>query len=362
MFKRRVLEANKKLNKDKILIEAAESTGRLLVGTEVNNAYDTSMILGELDEKYKQYLSEPKLIINKVQAIEFLKKTVQYALNKRPGDAEIIREIALEESLNGDPLPMLMGKWSIGDSDKKIAKFLRIYLNDQDLAKLIVKKNILGFHGTKSGALVSILNHGAILTAEEARSNGVELVTGERAYSPSGGQPTISFADWRNTDSIIEYTGEKAKNMSLDRLENDLVELKNQIESAKIHLSGKYLTNYLSACDDLEKKINFIKRNPKSLEAELMLLDFPIALAFGGDESDKHCESIYDVSNLTGDCVIDCAESDIVGEFLIKTKRLSLDRVPAIATTREHVAQLRKILDKFGYKNLEVIKLESLNR
>lgn len=355
------MEASKSGENAVDLKSFAKSAGRLLVIDEVEVLNDGSRLLEEIDRKYEYELGDPNTMSMKLDGISLLKKTALNAVRKKPEVSLQIMEIALKETLHGYSIPEVLGKWRTGDEEAKAAQLIIIYLADPKLAELIVGRNILGFHGTRSGALVSILKNGALLSAEEARSNGVGLVTGERSYSPAESQPTISFSDWREPKSIFEYSGSSAKNTTLEQLESDLIELNKEMENAKKYLSGKYLANYINMRDDLANKIDYIKNNPNSVESELMLSDFPIAFAFSGDENDVHYETIYDVKNTEGDCIIERASSDIPGEFLIKAPRVPLERVPAIATTSEHMKQLRTILDKFAYTNIKVVNLDSLN-
>lgn len=355
------MEASKSGENAVDLKRFAKSAGRLLAIDEVEVLNDGSRLLEEIDKKYVAELTDPNPMTMKLDGINLLKNTALNAVRNKPELSPQIMEIVLKETLHGYSIPEMLGKWSIGDEEAKMAQLLKILLVDSELAELIVGRNILGFHGTRSGALVGILQNGAILSAEEARSNRVGLVTGERLHSSAKGQPTISFSDWREPKSILQYSGSSAKNKTLGQLENELAELNNEMENAKKYLSGKYLANYINMRDDLANKIDYIKNNPNSVESELMLSDFPIAFAFSGDKNDTHYETIYEAKNTEGDCIIERVSSDIPGEFLIKAPRVPLERMPAIATTTEHIDQLRILLDKFGYENIKVVNLESIN-
>jgi hypothetical protein len=125
-------------------------------------------------------------------------------------------------------------------------------------------------------------------------------------------------------------------------------------------LLPKFLVNEQNKYDDLLIKISFIKSNPESLESRLMLSNFPIAFGLSGDEKDLRYETIYEATGNDSDCIIERATSDIPGEFLFRTPRIPLSRVPVIATTTEHQDELRALLDQYGYKDIKVSKLEAL--
>lgn len=115
---------------------------------------------------------------------------------------EVLREIVVDSSLNGLPIPPRLGKG--GEWLDKKYRLFEIYQKNPEVADLLVEKSVAGFHGSSSASLLGVLEHG-LLTQAELRKQDRYIGSGERTVSPQGGQPAISFGDWRVPKTIEQY-------------------------------------------------------------------------------------------------------------------------------------------------------------
>jgi hypothetical protein len=261
-----------------------------------------------------------------------------------------------EGSLGGHEIPPLLGRWGGADREKKVIRFLEIYDQDPELAKIIAEQEIAGFHGTRSASLWGILKHDAILSAAEASLRGQPAISGERMYSEEGGQKSISFADWRRPDTIGSYAGTRAAPLTID----DLLNRRDLRREAAIEAARQwgekhpFAHNSRAVAEDLQKQIEAFRADPNSEEALLTLANFPIA--FGVSTKDMELAA---GAKAKGDSprVLATVKSDIPGEFALMTSQLSLGYIPMVAVPAKYIDQVQAIFNKHN-KKIAVIDLE----
>ncbi|HSH17744.1 MAG TPA: hypothetical protein VK978_00005, partial [Candidatus Saccharimonadales bacterium] len=127
----------------------------------------------------------------------------------RPEGSEAAAGIVLEGRLHGHPLPPTGRPKHSVDALKQSTQLLKIYRHDPEAAGTMAERQVIGFHGTRSGTLPSILKYG-LLSGRDARSHPqIAVHSGERMWSPPNGQPGVHFAQWRTPKTIAAYTKEE---------------------------------------------------------------------------------------------------------------------------------------------------------
>lgn len=167
-------------------------------------------------------------------------------------------------------------------------QFIGVYLDSPRLAKEIVRQSVVGFHMTGSGALPGILKFGGLMPASELIDKGHPMPTGERAFTVVGGQSTISFVDWKEPITAAKY----ANNYGIEQTEASLVERLQDynlvMENTSLEPDSRLRLNAAKVAEDLNRVLEVIRTAPDSLEAKLILANFPIAIGL----SDRQIPSL----------------------------------------------------------------------
>jgi hypothetical protein len=280
------------------------------------------------------------------------------------GDETAIRdvtEIVSNKTLDGVEITKWYGTGSVGNSSLKLARLLYVYEQDPRAARLLVGNHIGGFHGSRSGSLWGVLTQGGLLSAEEARSVGQRVSTGERAYSPEGGQPTISFADWRASDSIRRYAGTAAAPMTVEDIVRGKRELEDDYAENHAMFGDQHPFTYNSKhlIETAQAEIDFLREHPDSLEAQLLLANFPIA--YGIDVSRYESMETYPEAVRAGktkDTIVERV-SDIDGEFMFFGGRIPLSGLPVIAVPAERIKEVATLFAEHD-RGVRVIDIDLL--
>ena len=281
-------------------------------------------------------------------------------IHDKPGLAGEIEDVVLNERFAGHQLPPMMGQFRDFDYPRKKTAFLDILDRDPTLANIIAKRQVAGFHGSRSGSLLNVLRNG-LIPASELRDQDTAIVSGERTFSPAGGQKDISFADWRAPNSIGRYaqTGKPVTVESLlEQAENLRAALYSHVEGIGSN-DDLFALNGSSIIKDYERQIEFMTDNPDSQETKLMEQNFPVS--YGIDVSGMEIAD-HDPSHAPSDFkgIIDWSSGDVAGEFLARDT-ITIDKLPVIAVPAEHIEQVRSLIEQEGV-NAYVADLATLTR
>jgi len=175
------------------------------------------------------------------------------------------------------------------------AELIRIYAENRELAKLIVNNEILGFHGSKSGTLFSVLDEG-LIPLSVLRQRGELVPAGERVRAMSQNiQETTSAFRWFQSRGISRYS-RNGDVMTVDELINGIKILRDpNIIDPSMSMEMRQ-----AAANDTEKVLEFLQQVPTdtemALKQQLIQSNFPVAYAFNGkgiETSDKVSSHIY---------------------------------------------------------------------
>lgn len=272
--------------------------------------------------------------------------------------ANEVAEVVVNQSLDGVPLTRMLGRWNIHEQYDKRIRVLSILERDPDAARAIVVNKIGGFHGSQSGSLWGVLEHDGLLSAAEARTRGQVLVNGERRYSKKEGQSSISFADYRESGSIARYAGKKTSRISVELLQDAYPQFIQAAEEneAQWGANHPFTYNAKNMAGDVAAQIEFMKKNPKSLETWLMQENFPIAYGLSLEGVDT-VQTLVDKDNKGK--IVERVPSGVDGEFLFMDDHVSLDRIPVVAVPKPYMEYVRRIFADKG-KSVEVIDISLL--
>lgn len=277
-----------------------------------------------------------------------------------PGVIDEIVDISTKEMLNNIPITPDLGEWNVYQQFDKRIKVLDIYNENPELARLIVAERVAGFHGSRSGSLWGVIEHDGLLSAAEARSKGQILASGERTYSQESGQDAISFADFRFPETIRHYARSKIIPRTVEDLKREYSEVVAAKEEAIRQWGPRHPFAYNSAlvAKDIQEQINFVQNNPHSVEAELMLANFPVAYGVSIDQY----EIVPTMNEKKSGVLVDRVPSDIPGEFQIIDTKVPLDRMPIIAVPKQYISRVRELLQNKGKTNIKVVDIDLISR
>ena len=271
-----------------------------------------------------------------------------------------VLDIVIHERLQGTEIVEMMGKWNFREAFDKRAKILDIYKSDTEGAEVIVSQQVAGFHGSRSGSLWGVLDHQGLLSAGEARRRGQILSSGERTFSGKDGQAFISFADLRSSHSIRQYAGESEQDVSIEELEEraaQYYDAASQRSTEQWSEDHPYSYNAKLIASDIRQQISYIKDNPDSIEADLMLHDFPVAYGV----SVASYEVVPTVLDKKKGAVVARAPSDINGEFLVMDDHVGIANIPVIAVPSDRISQVEQLV-KERKLELKVMDIDLLTR
>jgi hypothetical protein len=291
----------------------------------------------------------------------------------RRGNPEItsdVVEIITHSSLRGIPLPRAIGMGLTKEDQHGICdRLLAIYKQDPEVAHTLVRHQIVGFHGTRSGALVGILEEGALLTQEEAQRKGRRTETGEYIATSAKGRPILSFASWSETSTLDFYT-QPSKQLILPDLYGQIARIKADLQLFK---SGDYSEDSYSALYvkggernivELKERARQITRDPTSLESVLTLANIPIAfgLSLNGYSVYDRLNDLPDESDVTMESALihypPYNQGGKAGEFVLP-RSAGMHRMPVVATELKHAQFLKQLFADHDYAP-DIIPLEVL--
>jgi hypothetical protein len=269
-------------------------------------------------------------------------------IHDKPQLASEVEDVVISDRLGGCTLPPILGKYHIMDVPEKTETFLGFLERDPELAHLIAKRQVAGFHGSRSGTLLSVLKHGLMPSADLKQRNDVLAVAGERTFSSPDGQESTSFADWRAPQSIADYSQNEelqtadSLNESIERLQRALTDHLNDGGSSDDRIS----LNCVEMVKEMQAQAEFMAANPDSEETKLIEANFPVAYGIDISEMDVASQDPgYLPPSFRG--VVDFAPSDVKGEFLVYDT-VPMQKLPVVAVPAERINQVKAIAEREG--------------
>jgi hypothetical protein len=201
-------------------------------------------------------------------------------LDAAPDHGKQVEDVVLRNSYKGMYLPPRVGK-EVDVYDELAARshFLKIAQRDPVLAEKIVRHQLTGFHGTRSGVLSSILQHGLMPEQEVREREGLQQFAGERTYSPEGGQPRISFVSWSDLSNFRHYSGHAAvlDEKALGRIAENLQASIDEYDRI-LGADNTFSSNFTLRLADVEQQMQLLRAEPDSSEVRRMVDNYPIMI------------------------------------------------------------------------------------
>lgn len=269
-------------------------------------------------------------------------------------------EIIMANTLYGNAIPEMLGKGGVNEELGKKRQFIGIAADEPELAHAMVANSIGGFHGSNSSSLLGVLRHG-LLSAQESRKQNIALGSGERTYTHPDAQPFISFADWRDPETLRCYSG-KERVTSLAAYQKTFDELHDVRDSflKKYGEDHVFTHNAHHQLEDTRRVINNLLQYPTSRESQLTIANFPVL--YGLDISSY--PEIY--SNLCIDSSIDepflvkcLTRTSVASEFAIMNGAVSPEKIPVIAVPKHHIDTVRTLVHEAGH-GIDVYPIDPL--
>ncbi len=245
-----------------------------------------------------------------------------------------------------------------------------MYDKDPVVAEELLARKVEGFHGTQSGALLSLIRHGGLLSAKEVMKRGENLATGERIYSPANGNGSISFADWRCAGTLDRYAKVPGESeLSLTQIDLSIklqqAEMDRYISAGFDPETHPFIYNRKSMIADMQYYADKIRRNPDSLESQLYIKNFPVAVGVKTEGIDVvetffNKEEIAELRAAGKPYVVKRSISDIDGEFVIDADKVGFEHLPMIGVPKEHIPLVTKLLKDAGYSDTLVVDYDTL--
>ncbi|HSD56359.1 MAG TPA: hypothetical protein VLA92_04365 [Candidatus Saccharimonadales bacterium] len=267
-------------------------------------------------------------------------------------------------------IPMYGGRQEEGSFEYKAAYIQAMLEDNPQTAEAILSNRIAGFHGTSSAALYSILCEGGLVTAQRAQQENIPLSTGERLVSERTGQDTISFADWRATDTLAHYSQVNAQPLTKETSFDRILDLEDQhrkrarfLEMLDISVEeDDAACNLQQQIKDAKRDYDYLLQDPDGLEADLMRLNFPMLVGVNVDGLRQNV-SQWSLKQLrqTEAVVMDASSLSAYGEFQVHTSdgKLGFERLPVVAVPWEYTGYAQQLFDDFN-TNTTVVPLEAI--
>lgn len=264
-------------------------------------------------------------------------------------DAEAARndllQIATTGKLHGRRIDRSIpsrGHWR--DTFDRRAQMLEIYARNPRLAEAIAENGVVGAHGTTSGSLIPVLEHG-LLTLQELRRRGLAITAGERKFSTGG---ATSFIEYQNGRRIRNYLGDNQP-ITVGKLTSEIEALKADVEKLeKADLIGQGIILKENEEKTIAEKeaLRALLENPGETDPELLALiteNFPVIYLANLEGVDGKRVLSPDSSISSEFMVKDGLPKDNVGIVLVPGSKVSY--VTDLATRKDSNVRVFPIED-----------------
>lgn len=245
-----------------------------------------------------------------------------------------IKSLTLKQTLHEIKMSDLSLAFLFYDQQKLLPrmqrKLLDIYGRSPELARLIVDLSIVGGHGSRSGSLVHVFQHG-LRPTEYQKQNQLMQFTGTYDWGGNNFNRTaVSFVSWVNERDLMHYSNPPAVNIQnldgwMGSYNKEITQPNLEPQRKLILNRAKQMSNFLSRSDktDIEHDIEICLRE-----------DFPLLFLI-----DNHTISTRKTHNV---------DSDIQHEFSID-EGLSQKDIPIILVPEANTPLVEKLGKKYGW-------------
>lgn len=334
---------------NKIQAVKAKELGAQIVRSEYETPEAADINVSGVDRLLGDYVKPERFGVSETVTVDYLEHV---ASKIESGDAGDSVEYLIKGSVDGagiDHDEVARNGIDILGSRRTVAEFIK---KDPDAAKILIKRGIVGFHGTESSAFASMLKEGSLLSAAEVRRRGIAHTTGEHFWQKKEGQNSISFTTLADLNHALDYAG------SLDRVKKSSgdvrKEIVDQISKDRTRLKENPRLNermkgvIAIGIQEDEQTLREFDASPNSLQMELMRDSFPMLFGINTETVFADVEGRENWNILR-------ASSDY-NEFRPATESIDLNDT-VIAVPEAHVAQVQKLLKRFGKNGASVISL-----
>lgn len=297
-----------------------------------------------------------------------MQETEQQALNvMRTNETarQDIHDLFVNNEIEGTPITPVLGNSPV-DQIYKQRRLLEIYQDDPQAARAIAAHHVAGFHVSRSGSLLSTLEHGLLPAYEARRRENVDVFDGERAFSPDGGQDYLSYADWTYMQSISQYAraGHPVSTEQLEQYvaahQQDIDEHESEINDETYWLARYVHANKKQRVADATSRLSKMRANNNPEWLQLTEDNFPVAYGIDIEGYAIKAGSWHAPKSQAQERAIDrFAPGDISGEFMVLSREVSPAEFGVIAVPRARVEQVQQIVSRGGH-DVKVIPLELL--
>ncbi len=289
-------------------------------------------------------------------------KRAERIISHNPEKARPVNEIITKNSLDGVPIQPVLGKYAFYDVFLKADRFLAIFENNERVARELVQNKIAGFHASSSASIVGVLRQG-LVSSRELQEKGIPVVSGERTYTRKGGHSTISFADWR-ASGTLDYYKQGGEELTAAILREHADELSKSVQQNDSGYSEDhpFLVNGADVARDRYAIAERLESNPYSLEAQLIVANFPVAYGISLDDFSLSADILSAQKMYRADfqpSISPTTVSDVKGEFVFVGDKISPEKIRMIAVPEGKIEQIKNVVSAFKL-DIKVVAIEPL--
>jgi protein phosphatase 1L len=345
---------------DKLLDEAVnERYSRDNVSVIVINLENSGDVINESVEEVKEEQDSQALKLRGLEETlarnfpyeeyerKFFRAEMEKVLRNALSNPEIqsrrnaLLEIANKGTLDGvripDPIILGSGHHSVENMWQRVY-FVEIYTHNPELAHLMVENQIVGCHGSASGSLMGVLEHG-LRPQNYLREHQVPIATGEGFYGSADlNDIHVSFFNI-GTRSLRRSYLRDLEPITEEKLEKQIEKWKN------IPPGGMHYNSLQLKLRNTEETLKFLRKENKTEEENLVdnliRRNFPVA---------------YFVKDKSFDKQSDTRGTELDGEYAVKNG-ISREGVGVIGVPDSEVEFVQKLVVERNL-NIKVISLD----
>lgn len=264
-------------------------------------------------------------------------------LDLNPGKpVQDIDEIIANGSLEGRKLVGYgdkLRRWKEYQDISQREQLLHLYAANPEFAHQIVSGDVAAVHGSSSGSLLGVLEHG-LRPQKYLREQQIPVSTGEGVMGSAELQEYVSVFPWHLNDRVRNYSVYRGP-ITSESIHRGINQLQEEVDKGD---QVRFIPSYKNTINNLETTLSFLERNDKSpeelLHAEMIKQNFPVLYFINLDEVSQED--------------VDLTRMD--DETIIKDG-VSPDSIKVIAVPSQYVEQVRSIIKEKG-KNISVFSIE----
>lgn len=317
--------------------------------------FTTDTLTRDTLEKYLQSLtnstsSKRKQFMNRVfDTLDLIRTDRSIPLTEMLIQYDIVTKLATKGLYKGKQVretnPGRRSETGNGDVPLEVRGALAMLAaQNEDLADVIVEEDIMGAHGSTSGSLLDILDHG-LRPQQYLDEHAIMPTTGEVVYEGAGiNQEYVSFTEWTSVDTLALYAGSVSGEKGATDIRAEIERFRKASETAGgvyRKSADMYINQRMKVADFLDQDMG-----EEDTAKELIRRNFPV-IYFINDDSFK---------DSTDPDTIHYTKNKDLDEFLVKGGVPPSD-IRIILVPREQISLVRQQVQKRGLTT-EVFPIE----